>query len=69
MVRLPDGRTASGSIALKFLDGRRIYAYLRYSIDGRTRAVYVGEAPGETREDRLRVAWSKVHAAGLTRPS
>jgi DNA mismatch endonuclease (patch repair protein) len=68
-VRLPGGRTATGSVELKFLGGRRIYAYLRYIRDGRTVATYVGEAPGATREERLRVAWAKVHADGLTDPS
>jgi len=67
VVTLDGGRRSTGSIELKFLGGRRIYAYLRYTDNGRTVAVYVGEATGETRMERLRSAWRIVHARGLTR--
>ena len=67
LVRLTDGRISTGSIELKFLGGRRVYAYLRYTSDGRTVARYVGEAPGATREERLSAAWAAAHAQGLLR--
>jgi DNA mismatch endonuclease (patch repair protein) len=64
-IRFADGSRSTGSVELKLLGGRRIYAYLRYTREGRTVVAYVGEARGETREERLRAAWTKVHADGL----
>lgn len=59
---LPDGREIRASIELKrHPKGRRIYANLRYSCDGKTRAKYVGEVTYETREENLRQAWQMVH--------
>ena len=61
-VRLLDGRT----IRLKHLPkSRRIYAYLRYSVDGQTRTKYAGDATADTREKALKQAWSQAQADGL----
>jgi DNA mismatch endonuclease (patch repair protein) len=64
-LELADGRTATGSIELKDLGGRRVYGYLRHSTGGHTVCTYVGEAPGSTRLDRLRCAWTLAHERGL----
>lgn len=66
-VVLPEGGQATGSVELKSL-GRRVYAYLRYQRDGRTVSVYIGEAPGSSRDERLRTAWRMVQARDLIRP-
>lgn len=57
---LTNGGHATASIELKSLGGRRIYAYLRYTVDGRTHCDYIGEAHGRTRFQRLHNAWLKV---------
>ena len=67
-VILPDGGEATASIELKFLGGRRIYAYLRYIRGRRTVSTYVGEAPGRTRAERLQSAWKKARADRLLTP-
>lgn len=67
-VELPDGRTVSASIELKVLPkSRRLYAYLRFSADGRTHNRYVGEVDEPTREANLTCAWRLVHEKGLLR--
>lgn len=68
IVQLPGGRRATASVELKTLGGRRIYGYLRYSVENKTRVVYIGEAPGRNREERLRVAWGKAQDARLLHP-
>ena len=68
IILLPDGRQATGSVELKCPGGRRVYAYLRYMRDGKTVAAYIGEAPGDSRENRLAAAWDLVRRRGLTRP-
>lgn len=66
LVRLPDGTRSLASIELKRVSGRRrIYGYLRYTHEGRTVARYVGQAPGDTRTERLRAAWSAARSRGL----
>jgi DNA mismatch endonuclease (patch repair protein) len=42
------------------LPGRRVYAYLRWSADGRTNERYVGEVTGASRAACLRDAWQQV---------
>jgi hypothetical protein len=65
-VKLADGRTATGSIRLQRLPkSRRVYAYLRYSVDGRTITKYAGDATAKTRESALRRAWSQAQSGGL----
>ncbi|GAA3860716.1 hypothetical protein GCM10022243_28540 [Saccharothrix violaceirubra] len=65
---LADGRTAHASVALRRQpNGRRVYAYLRWSVDGRTRERYVCEVDRSTRADNLTVAWLAAHDAGLLR--
>jgi hypothetical protein len=65
-VKLLDGRTATASIRLKHLPkSRRVYAYLRYSVGGKTRTKYVGDATASTRNGELRAAWSDAHKQGL----
>jgi hypothetical protein len=44
---------------------RRIYAYLRYSVAGKTLTLYVGDATADCREDALQLAWSTVHKRKL----
>lgn len=66
MVRLLNGRTATASIRLHRLPkSRRVYAYLRYSVDGHTRTKYAGDATAGTREKSLKRAWSQAHDGGL----
>jgi hypothetical protein len=65
VLQLPEGGTATASIELKFIGGRRIYAYLRYMTNGKTISRYVGEAPGSSREERLRAAWALAREKGL----
>lgn len=65
-VRLPGGGAATASVRLKCLpNSRRVYAYLRYSMSGRTVTKYVGDATAPTRPDALRKAWKLVHQKGL----
>lgn len=64
-VELADGSRPLGSIELKFLGGRRVYAYLRYMRAGKTVSRYVGEAEGSTREERLRNAWRSAKSRDL----
>lgn len=45
--------------------GRRVYAYLRWGIEGRTVERYVGEVAGDCRADFLRDGWSQALAAKL----
>lgn len=65
-MRLSNGKVALASIELKFLGGRRIYAYLRYTRDGCTVSRYVGPAPGANRRERLETAWRTAREARLT---
>lgn len=65
-VRLLDGGTATASIRLQRLPkSRRVYAYLRYSVDGRTKTRYAGDATANTRERALRQAWTDARKRGL----
>lgn len=65
-IRLSDGRCAHASIALRVLrQGRRIYAYLRWSVGGKTRERYVGEVEYDTRRENLAQAWRIVREASL----
>ncbi|MEY7971822.1 very short patch repair endonuclease [Saccharomonospora xinjiangensis] len=65
-IHLPDGKTGHASVALRvFPSGRRIYAYLRWSVLGKTHECYAGEVDGLTREDNLAQAWQQIHARGL----
>lgn len=61
-MHLDNGRTATASVALKhFAKTRRVYAYLRYSVEGKTITAYIGDATADCREDALRLAWRAVH--------
>jgi hypothetical protein len=65
-VKLADGRTATASIRLKRLPkSRRVYAYLRYSVDGKTITKYAGDATAKTRERALQQAWNHAQSGGL----
>ena len=69
MIKLADGRTPTAYVALFSGAGsRRVYAKMRYWLEGRTIENYVGEAPGATREERLRTAWRLAERKGLLRP-
>jgi DNA mismatch endonuclease (patch repair protein) len=68
LVDIGDQATACGSVALKLLPKqRRIRAYLRWSVHGRTETAYIGEVTESTRAANLRSAWDKARAAGLLR--
>jgi DNA mismatch endonuclease (patch repair protein) len=69
LVPVASGSSATASIELKDLGGRRVYAYLRYSVRGRTVCVYVGEAAGSTRTERLTSAWEQARQRGLLQPN
>lgn len=64
--RLTD-QAAVASIALRRkLDGRRIYAYLRWSDHGKTTERYIGEVDRESRAENLAEAWRLAQRLGLT---
>lgn len=42
-----------------------MYAYLRFSVDGKTHNRYVGEVDEPTREANLTRAWRLVHEKSL----
>jgi DNA mismatch endonuclease (patch repair protein) len=58
-VLLASGRVACGSICLKHFRKScyRVYAYLRYSVGGRTIVKYVGDVTSRTRNGALRRGW------------
>jgi DNA mismatch endonuclease (patch repair protein) len=63
-IRLADGSVVRASVAL--LQHRRaVYAYLRYSVNGRTVTRYVGPVRSRTRRDALREGWSAARSSGL----
>jgi hypothetical protein len=65
-VKLLEGGTATASIRLKHLPkSRRVYAYLRYSVDGKTKTKYVGDATADTRAKALKQAWRRAQTDGL----
>lgn len=67
-IQLPDGTTRSASIELKRVSGyHRIYAYLRYSIEGRTVSRYVGQVSESSRFENLKQAWVLAHQNLLAR--
>jgi len=67
-VRLQNG-FAVASIALRRKpDGRRVYAYLRWSDHGNTTERYVGEVDKPTRQENLAAAWHLAAERGLTDP-
>ncbi|MDA8321320.1 MAG: very short patch repair endonuclease [Actinomycetota bacterium] len=64
-----DGRTVLASVALRRKrDGRRVYAYLRWSANGKTAERYLGEVDQPTRPRNLAQAWrltsALAHPAG-----
>lgn len=57
-VSLSDGRRARASVAFRRQSkGRRVYAYLRWSIDGKTHERYIGEVDQVSRTANLVQAW------------
>lgn len=66
LVSLPGGGSAMASIRLKCLPhSRRVYAYLRYSLAGKTVTKYVGDATAPTRFEALRKAWKLARKRSL----
>lgn len=62
-------RAALGSVALRRKrDGRRVYAYLRWSDHGRTAERYLGEVDQATRAENLAEAWRLASDANVTKP-
>src|SRR4051812_24667617 len=58
VISLPDGQTAVSSVCLRLPPrARRVYAYIRWSNNGKTSERYVGEVYGVTREENLIEAW------------
>lgn len=65
-VHLADGRRARASVAFRRQSkGRRVYAYLRWSIDGKTHERYIGEVDQVSRAANLFQAWGIAHDRGL----
>jgi DNA mismatch endonuclease (patch repair protein) len=65
-VRVSDTETATGSIEIKAPPpGNRRWAYLRYSLGGKTINKYVGRVTATTRAEQLRQAWELVRRNGL----
>ncbi len=65
-VRVADGESATGSIEIKRLpQGRARYAYLRFSVKGKTVNKYVGRVAGDTRAEQLRQGWDLARRNGL----
>jgi DNA mismatch endonuclease (patch repair protein) len=63
---LEDGRKVVASIALRAPPaGRRIYAYLRWSVTGKTQERYVCEVDDSSRDVNLAEAWRQARANGL----
>lgn len=70
LVRLADGRTATASICLRLpAKARRVYAYLRWSIDGGTEERYVGQVNEPSRCKNLVDAWRIAQERDITRMS
>lgn len=65
-IQLGEGHTAHASIALRVNPrGRRIYAYLRWSVGGKTHERYVGEVDCDDRFSNLKAAWQAAHRNNL----
>ncbi|MFE2036018.1 very short patch repair endonuclease [Streptomyces scopuliridis] len=65
-VALGDGRLARASVELKVLPStRRIRAYLRWSDQGRSPTVYLGQVDHDTRAANLAEAWRMASAKEL----
>jgi hypothetical protein len=65
-IQLSDGSSRSASVELKRVNGHhRIYAYLRYSNQGRTISRYIGQVSQSSRFENLKQAWSLVHHQNL----
>jgi DNA mismatch endonuclease (patch repair protein) len=64
-MRVSAERVALASIYFRKPNGRRVYAYLRWSVDGRTRERCVGEATRATRAANLAEGWRLAHERGL----
>ena len=65
-VDLGDGKTALASIELKLLPkGRRVYAYLRFTRDGKTVNEYLGEATAIDRPTALIRGFDLARTKGL----
>lgn len=63
----PGGGAATASVFLRRQPrGRKAWAYLRYSVAGKTHERYVGEATCATRPENLAEAWRRARERGLT---
>jgi DNA mismatch endonuclease Vsr len=66
MVALEGGRFARASVSLKvYKRTRRIRAVLRWSNEGKSPEIYVGEVSQSTRQANLREAWRRAWDRGL----
>jgi DNA mismatch endonuclease, patch repair protein len=67
LIQLPGDRTALASVALRLLPrSRRIYAYLRWSDNGKTCERYICEVINAARDKNLRAAWCVAREKRLT---
>lgn len=67
-ITLPDGRVVHGSVELKLpVRSRRVYAYLRFTVDGKTHNRYLGQVNADSRDGNLAQAWATVRRRQLTR--
>lgn len=65
-----DGRVATASIELKqFHPNGAVWAYLRWSIDGKTTTRYLGRVEGGSRLERLRNGWALARESGTAKTS
>jgi DNA mismatch endonuclease (patch repair protein) len=65
-IQLARGESATGSIEVKqFPQGQARYAYLRFSVKGKTVNRYVGRVTGGTRAEQLQEGWELAYRNGL----
>jgi DNA mismatch endonuclease (patch repair protein) len=65
-VRVSNTETATGSIEIKEPPpGNRRWAYLRYSLGGKTINRYVGKVTATIRAEQLQEAWELVRRNGM----
>lgn len=64
LISRTSGTRAAVSVHLR-IQGRRVYASLRWSEKRTTQWVYIGEVMGTTREECLAAAWAIVGGVGI----
>jgi DNA mismatch endonuclease, patch repair protein len=64
-VRHGGGRAVASVALRRKADGRRVYAYLRWSVSGRTVERYLGQVERPTRAENLAAGWGLAVRRGL----